>query len=212
MRGCRPRRARRSPSTCGWWSRARPRTRTAQTSESPAAKVTVPSQSLCATVTRGFVHGSPSASGGDRLRRGRARTPGLRAEHRRAPRTGPPGARRGRVRLAPVVLRGDARPGHRRRGRAGDPAPGRTRFAETVLVAKAPEVYAYRVDVINAPGARALVEEWRLTPHGTGTRVRWTFAADGTAPFRFVLVLARAGLKRAFRDAVTSLDRRLSRA
>ncbi|MEV4339107.1 SRPBCC family protein [Streptomyces sp. NPDC049590] len=97
-------------------------------------------------------------------------------------------------------------------GGAGRPAPGRTRFAETVLVAKAPEVYAYRVDVINAPGARALVEEWRLTPHGTGTRVRWTFAADGTAPFRFVLVLARAGLKRAFRDAVTSLDRRLSRA
>ncbi|BCM71969.1 MULTISPECIES: SRPBCC family protein [Streptomyces] len=89
---------------------------------------------------------------------------------------------------------------------------GGTRFAETVLVAKAPEVYAYRVDATNAPGARALVEEWRLTPHGTGTRVRWTFAADGTAPFRFVLVLARAGLKRAFRDAVTSLDRRLSRA
>ncbi|MEU1012411.1 SRPBCC family protein [Streptomyces sp. NPDC088810] len=87
---------------------------------------------------------------------------------------------------------------------------GGGRFAETVLVAKAPEVYAYRVDATNAPGARALAEEWRLVPHGTGTQVRWSFAADGTALFRFALVLGRAGLKRAFRDAVTSLDRRLS--
>jgi uncharacterized protein YndB with AHSA1/START domain len=87
---------------------------------------------------------------------------------------------------------------------------GGTRFEETVLVAKAPEVYAYRVDTTNAPGVRALVEEWRLTPRGTGTRVQWTFAADGPAPSRFVLGLARAGLGRAFRDAVTSLDRRLA--
>lgn len=35
---------------------------------------------------------------------------------------------------------------------------GGTRFEETVLAARAPEVYAYRVDVTNAPRARALVE------------------------------------------------------
>lgn len=87
---------------------------------------------------------------------------------------------------------------------------GGGRFEETVLVAKAPEVYAYRVDATNAPGVRALAEEWRLAPSGTGTRVQWTFAADGTAPFRLVLALARAGLGRAFRDAVRSLDRRLA--
>ncbi|MEU9206385.1 SRPBCC family protein [Streptomyces sp. NPDC048415] len=87
---------------------------------------------------------------------------------------------------------------------------GGTRFEETVLVTQAPEVYAYRVDVTNAPGARALVEEWRLTPAGTGTRVRWTFAADGTAPFRAALVLGRAGLGRAFRTAMTALDQRLA--
>ncbi|WP_369240996.1 SRPBCC family protein [Streptomyces sp. R21] len=89
---------------------------------------------------------------------------------------------------------------------------GGTRFQETVLVADSPEVYAYRVDVTNAPGARALVEEWRLTPDGTGTRVQWTFAADGSAPFRFALRLARVGMGRAFRDAVTALDRRLASA
>jgi uncharacterized protein YndB with AHSA1/START domain len=87
---------------------------------------------------------------------------------------------------------------------------GGARFVETVLAAKEPEVYAYRVDTTNAPGARALVEEWRLTPSGTGTRVRWTFAADGTPPFRLAVRFGRAGPGRAFRDAVTSLDRRLT--
>ncbi|MFF1449223.1 SRPBCC family protein [Streptomyces sp. NPDC058274] len=87
---------------------------------------------------------------------------------------------------------------------------GGTRFQETVLAADAPEVYAYRVDVTNAPGAHALLEEWRLTPDGTGTRVQWTFAADGGAPFRLALTLGRAGLGRAFRGAVTALDRRLA--
>jgi hypothetical protein len=86
---------------------------------------------------------------------------------------------------------------------------GGIRFVETVLAAKEAEVYAYRADVTNAPGARALVEEWRLAPAGTGTRVRWTFAADGPAAFRLGMKLARPGLGRAFRDAVTSLDRRL---
>ncbi|MFE2354210.1 SRPBCC family protein [Streptomyces parvulus] len=87
---------------------------------------------------------------------------------------------------------------------------GGTRFVETVLASRRPEVYAYRVDVTNAPGARAMLEEWRLAPAGTGTRVRWTFAADGAAPFRFALSRARPGLGRAFRGAVTALDRRLT--
>lgn len=89
---------------------------------------------------------------------------------------------------------------------------GGTRFQESILVAEGPERYAYRVDESNAPGLRALVEEWRLTPAGPGTRVQWTFAADGTAVFRGTLKLGRAGLGRAFRDAVTALDRRLAAA
>ncbi|MEU4167285.1 SRPBCC family protein [Streptomyces sp. NPDC026665] len=89
---------------------------------------------------------------------------------------------------------------------------GGTRFEETILVSQAPEVYTYRADVTNAPGLRALVEEWRLTPAGTGTLVRWTFAADGTALFRAALTMGRSGLGRAFRDAVTALDRRLASA
>ena len=83
------------------------------------------------------------------------------------------------------------------------------RFEESVLVAKAPEVYTYRVDVTDTPGARAWIEEWRLAPAGTGTRVRMTFALDGTAAFRLVCRLARPRVGRAVRDAVTALDRRL---
>src|SRR4051812_2843677 len=71
---------------------------------------------------------------------------------------------------------------------------GGVRFAETVLEAKDAEVYTYRVDATNVPGIWALAEEWRLEPAGTGTRVRWTFAADGTPPFRLVLRAARPGL------------------
>jgi uncharacterized protein YndB with AHSA1/START domain len=87
---------------------------------------------------------------------------------------------------------------------------GGGRFQETIIAAKEPEVYAYRVDVANTPGIHAFAEEWRLAPSGTGTLVRWTFALDGTAPVRFMAKLGRAGLGRAFRGAVTALDRRIA--
>ncbi|MER6127920.1 SRPBCC family protein [Streptomyces sp. NPDC001795] len=89
---------------------------------------------------------------------------------------------------------------------------GGTRFRETVVAAEPNAVYAYRVDETNTPGVHALLEEWRLTPAGTGTRVQWTFAADGAAVFRFLLKCARGGLGRSFRGAVTALDRRLNSA
>ncbi|MEW1722282.1 SRPBCC family protein [Streptomyces sp. NPDC093109] len=87
---------------------------------------------------------------------------------------------------------------------------GGVRAEETILTAKEAEVYAYRVDAINVPGIRAMVEEWRLAPAGTGTRVQWTVAADGAAPFRLLLRSARPGMGLAFRNAVTTLDRRVA--
>ncbi|NBE50441.1 SRPBCC family protein [Streptomyces boluensis] len=87
---------------------------------------------------------------------------------------------------------------------------GGVRFQESILAADPNERYAYRVDTVNAPGLRALVEEWHLTPAGTGTRVQWTFAADGPAPLRTVLKAARPGVAKAFKDATGSLDKRLS--
>ncbi|MFF8901138.1 SRPBCC family protein [Streptomyces lydicus] len=89
---------------------------------------------------------------------------------------------------------------------------GGTRFTETVLAAEPDQHYAYRVDTTNTPGLRALLEDWRLTPAaGGGTRLRWMFAADGPAPFRWALMLARPGLGRAFRESARTLDHRLAR-
>ncbi|WP_372350625.1 SRPBCC family protein [Streptomyces sp. KL116D] len=89
---------------------------------------------------------------------------------------------------------------------------GGTRFVETIVAAEPGALYAYRVDETNAPGVRALLEEWRVVAVPGGSRVQWTFAADGAAPFRVGLKVGRAGLGRAFRDAVGALDRRLSSA
>ncbi|MEJ8645619.1 SRPBCC family protein [Streptomyces sp. MS1.HAVA.3] len=87
---------------------------------------------------------------------------------------------------------------------------GGVRFQETIMAADPEQRYAYRVDTTNAPGVRALLEEWRLTPAGSGTHVRWTFAADGSAPFRLGLTAARPGLGHSFRTAVRTLDGRLT--
>lgn len=85
-------------------------------------------------------------------------------------------------------------------------------FEETVLASEPDVRYAYRVDATNAPGVTALAEEWSLSPAGKGTRLRWTMAADGAAPFRVGLRLAGPGVGMSFRDAARRLDRRLTPA
>ncbi|MDI3389029.1 SRPBCC family protein [Streptomyces sp. B-S-A8] len=87
---------------------------------------------------------------------------------------------------------------------------GGGRFQETILATDPVERYAYRVDTANAPGLRALAEEWLLTPAGNGTRVQWSFAADGTAVLRALLKAARPGLGRSFQDAASRLDKRIA--
>ncbi|MER5712142.1 SRPBCC family protein [Streptomyces sp. NPDC042898] len=85
-------------------------------------------------------------------------------------------------------------------------------FEETILAAEPDVRYGYRVDLTNAPGVTALAEEWALSPAGKGTRLRWTMAVDGAAPFRLALLVARPGLGLSFRDAARRLDRRLTPA
>ncbi|MFG3496372.1 SRPBCC family protein [Streptomyces sp. NPDC047928] len=86
-------------------------------------------------------------------------------------------------------------------------------FRERILVTAAGRCYAYRVDETNAPGIRALLEEWALSPSGpggAGTRVRWTMAADGAAAFRLTMRLVRPGVGRSFHGAMRALERRLA--
>ncbi|GHA85931.1 SRPBCC family protein [Streptomyces termitum] len=89
---------------------------------------------------------------------------------------------------------------------------GGVRFEETILAAEPDLRYAYRVDATNAPAVTALAEEWTLRPEGSGTRLRWTMAADGPAAFRAGLRLASPGLGLSFRRAAALLDRRLTPA
>ncbi|MDN3292846.1 SRPBCC family protein [Streptomyces ficellus] len=85
-------------------------------------------------------------------------------------------------------------------------------FQERVMVTDPARRYVYRVEETNAPGARALMEEWLLTPaaRGTGTRVRWTMAAEGTALFRLTVRLTGSRVGRSFQDAMRNLDRKLA--
>lgn len=86
-------------------------------------------------------------------------------------------------------------------------------FEETVMAANAATRYAYRIDVTNAPGVTAMLEEWRLSPSGTGgTAVRWTMAVAGPAPVLAVLKQVRRGLGRSFRGSLRNLERRLAAA
>ncbi|MCX5300117.1 SRPBCC family protein [Streptomyces sp. NBC_00193] len=87
---------------------------------------------------------------------------------------------------------------------------GGVRFEETIMAADPERRYAYRVDKTNAPGIQALLEEWRLTPSGSGTHVQWTFAADGPPTVRLALAAARPALGHSFRSAVRALDLRLA--
>ncbi|WP_137990930.1 SRPBCC family protein [Streptomyces vilmorinianum] len=89
---------------------------------------------------------------------------------------------------------------------------GGVAFQETVLVRDPDTRYAYRIDETNAPGVRAMLEEWVLSPVGTGTRVRWTMAVDGAGPCLLAMRLARPGVGKSFRDAMRRLDRRLTPA
>ncbi|MFE0641136.1 SRPBCC family protein [Streptomyces sp. NPDC058877] len=89
---------------------------------------------------------------------------------------------------------------------------GGVTFDETVLASEPDLRYAYRVDTTNAPGVTALAEEWVLAPARSGTRLRWTMAADGPPPFRLALRLVAPGVRLSFQDAVRRLDRRLTPA
>ncbi|MEU9099712.1 SRPBCC family protein [Streptomyces sp. NPDC048361] len=83
-------------------------------------------------------------------------------------------------------------------------------FRETIMAREPGARYAYRIDETNVPGVRAMLEDWRLGPAGEGTTVRWTMAADGSAPFRLTMRWARPGVGRSFEDAMRNLDRVLS--
>jgi hypothetical protein len=53
-------------------------------------------------------------------------------------------------------------------------------------------VCAYRVGEAGVPGVHALLEKRPFAPAGMDTRVQWTWAAEGTSLFRFLVGPTRA--------------------
>ncbi|MGW7363893.1 SRPBCC family protein [Streptomyces sp. NPDC054841] len=73
--------------------------------------------------------------------------------------------------------------------------------------------FAYCAQETNAPGVRALVEEWTLTPSGDArTTVRWTLAVDSRAPVHLLLRSGRHHINKLFREAAQRLEAMCSHA
>ena len=73
---------------------------------------------------------------------------------------------------------------------------------EKVLAWDEDKRFAYRIDDLNAPGFRALMEEWTVERTAEGrTRLQWVFAIEGTKPVQLLLRLGRPALDHVFKQA-----------
>lgn len=84
------------------------------------------------------------------------------------------------------------------------------RYTDTILAWDDPLYWAFYVSHAGAPFAKALAEEYRITPQDTGSAVRWTIAMDPRLALLAMKPLMDAFLPRYFRRAMTNLDRRLT--
>ncbi len=77
-----------------------------------------------------------------------------------------------------------------------------SRFLETILVWEPGRRWSFRVDEAGLPAVRALAEDFRLTPEGTGTRVEYTMAQETSPGFVGGLIIrfATGQLRKALRN------------
>jgi hypothetical protein len=94
--------------------------------------------------------------------------------------------------FVPLVAVVRTREGYQVRLRSGG------QFWETVLAAEPGERYAVR-------------EEWQMSPAGTGTRLRWTIATDGSVVYRAAARMTGFGFARTFQKSMRLLEKRLTR-
>ena len=87
-----------------------------------------------------------------------------------------------------------------------------TTYKETILAWDPPSRWAYRVDECSAPIARALVEDWTISPAAAGSIVRWTFTIDPRPMFRATGPAAPAAMGSVFRKAMRNLSATLTGA
>ena len=83
------------------------------------------------------------------------------------------------------------------------------RVVETVLAWEEPSRWAFRVSSAAVPFLRAMVEDYRFTPHAAGTLFTWTAAFDGTGPMKFGGGAVGTGACAVVARAARNLERRL---
>jgi uncharacterized protein YndB with AHSA1/START domain len=107
-------------------------------------------------------------------------------------------------------------PGLRDGGYEGDPPYGvgtkrwvkqaRSVYRETIMAWDRPTQWAYRIDETNTSLAKALLEEWAVSPAAGGSTVRWTFAIDPRILFRSLQPIMRPVIGRVFQRAMRNLS------
>jgi hypothetical protein len=93
-------------------------------------------------------------------------------------------------------------PGSRRRVRMG-----RLSYDETIIAWERPNRFAFRVDRASIPLARALAEDYRLSPHPSGCTFEWVFAVDLRPPFDRMAPIYGPVLARLFKKVAAGLER-----
>lgn len=83
------------------------------------------------------------------------------------------------------------------------------RYTDTILAWDEPKYWAFCVSRAGAPFARALAEEYRITPDGDGSIVQWTIAMEPRLVLLPMQPLMDAFLPRYFARAMRNLDRTL---
>lgn len=84
------------------------------------------------------------------------------------------------------------------------------RYSDTVLQWDEPHRWTFRVSEAGAPFAKALAEDYRITPAGGGSIVQWTIAMEPRLGLLAMQPLMDAFLPRYFKKAMRNLDSRLS--
>lgn len=87
---------------------------------------------------------------------------------------------------------------------------GSQRYEETILAWEAATRWAYRIDRATFPLAHAQLECTEFLDDGTGTRLRWTLAAEPRLAMRLAAPLFPRVLGHLFDRAARNLDRHLA--
>lgn len=84
------------------------------------------------------------------------------------------------------------------------------RYKDVIFTWEESSHWAFCVSQAGAPFAKALAEDYRISPDGGGSVVRWTIAMEPRFALRAMQPLMDAFLPRYFRRAMSNLDRKLS--